>query len=414
LYITKAELKNFQSHKHTLLDLEEGINVIAGESDQGKSSVYKAFDWVFNNKVNGDRPSDSITSNWAKSTTKAGATSYKQNTEVEFTFSNGIKVKRIKGKENKYILTTPDETREFTGNGQNVPNEIKDAIKLSYLNQAPQHEAYFILFDSPGQIAQKINEIVDLSLGDDLLKIIKSESRATNSKVKVYEEEKGTKEEELKEYSYIDKMESDFNSLTIKHETMESVEAKLNKCVILYSDLVEIESQLKQYSNLESKGSSLNKLLNDLEGISSLNKRINSIDSYLVDVEYLSNEMKIVNQITIKEAGINKLLDLFEKHKKMVDKYNDVVYTLDKLNSLEEEIKRLPSIDRLEKVNSLIEDCDRIDLLEKRCLAIDECLAKVVALSREKKELDNFIKDKEEKFHTAMSEFDVCPLCGRS
>ena len=59
--ITKIEIKNFQSHKNTVLEFDKGVNVICGESDNGKSAVIRAIRWVVENYPQG---TDKINSNW--------------------------------------------------------------------------------------------------------------------------------------------------------------------------------------------------------------------------------------------------------------------------------------------------------------------------------------------------------------
>ena len=52
--ITKIEIKNFQSHKHTVIDFSNGVNVIIGSSDCGKSAIIKAMRWCITNSPAGN------------------------------------------------------------------------------------------------------------------------------------------------------------------------------------------------------------------------------------------------------------------------------------------------------------------------------------------------------------------------
>ena len=61
--ITKIEIKNFQSHKDTMIDFDKGINSICGESDNGKTAIIRAIRWVIENRPLG---TDKLNSFWNK------------------------------------------------------------------------------------------------------------------------------------------------------------------------------------------------------------------------------------------------------------------------------------------------------------------------------------------------------------
>jgi exonuclease SbcC len=52
--IDHVAIKNFQSHKNTNIDFQRnGVNVIVGTSDQGKSAILRAILWAVNNRPMG-------------------------------------------------------------------------------------------------------------------------------------------------------------------------------------------------------------------------------------------------------------------------------------------------------------------------------------------------------------------------
>ena len=58
--IKKLHIRNFQSHKDSRLIFSDGVNVIVGNSDSGKSAILRALNWVITNRPSGD----SYISNW--------------------------------------------------------------------------------------------------------------------------------------------------------------------------------------------------------------------------------------------------------------------------------------------------------------------------------------------------------------
>ena len=52
--LTQIKIKNFLSHKNAIIDLHEGVNALIGETGAGKSAIFKALDWLFQNKPSGE------------------------------------------------------------------------------------------------------------------------------------------------------------------------------------------------------------------------------------------------------------------------------------------------------------------------------------------------------------------------
>lgn len=48
--VKSIDIENFQSHENTHIDFDMGLNIIIGESNNGKSSILRAMDWVVDNQ----------------------------------------------------------------------------------------------------------------------------------------------------------------------------------------------------------------------------------------------------------------------------------------------------------------------------------------------------------------------------
>ena len=108
--IKDLSLENFQSHKKSSLEFSEGVNVIIGSSDSGKSSIIRSLQWVLFNRPSGD----SFRSWWGGIT----------NVVVDG-------VSRIKGGskglENCYEIGL----NRFQAMGQGVPEDVTTVLNLS-------------------------------------------------------------------------------------------------------------------------------------------------------------------------------------------------------------------------------------------------------------------------------------------
>jgi exonuclease SbcC len=138
--IKSLKLINFQSHKESQINFGEGLTVILGQTDQGKSSIIRALKWVLYNEPRG---TDFIT---------AGCRLCRVVLEME---DGSIIIRERDGQRNRYILTQDGEEQIFEGFGNSVPLEIIrahgipkiyiDRDTTSAVNLAEQLEAPFLI-----------------------------------------------------------------------------------------------------------------------------------------------------------------------------------------------------------------------------------------------------------------------------
>ncbi len=151
--IKKVAIKNFQIHKDTVLEFTEGMNVIAGSSDNGKSSIIRAIRWVLMNRPTG----------FAFHTHGA-----KDDTAVCLVFGDNENVTRFKGEKNTGGYQYKGNT--FAALRTDVPPEIGQVLNMEQINIQSQHDPYFLLQDSPGEVAKKLNVVAGLGIIGDTIK----------------------------------------------------------------------------------------------------------------------------------------------------------------------------------------------------------------------------------------------------
>jgi len=315
--IKQLKIKNFQSHKDSTFDFDAGLNIIAGQSDSGKSAVIRALNWVITNKPGGD----SFCSNFKKK---------KEKTEVTITLDSGDTVKRIKGgTTNSYFLNDT----EFKAMGQSVPDEISDIFNINELNNQSQHDSPFLLSESAGEVTRKLNKIVNLEVMDKVLSECNSQRLKVNREVESLNEDIGNKTELLSEFDFIDSYESVVNVIEIKFNNLRDKTDKfyrINKCVTEYrsikseiaklnipeQDLIDkiderfgklatLSYDYEKIANLTSKVVNVNSVIKNIK-IPNISKLENSFESYKDTLEDLSNLDQVINSIQIISKNIEK------------------------------------------------------------------------------------------------------------
>jgi len=157
--IDAIEIDNFQSHKGTAITFGPGVNVVTGTSDSGKSAVVRALVWAVSNRPQGF----GFRSTFADKG---------QATRVGVTFTDGQWVVRERDDRgmNRYSI----EGQELEALRADVPDEVEQVLNLEEYNVQGQHDAYFLLQSSAGEVARMLNDVVGLDVIDSLLKVVNS------------------------------------------------------------------------------------------------------------------------------------------------------------------------------------------------------------------------------------------------
>ncbi|MHA1922100.1 MAG: AAA family ATPase, partial [Candidatus Heimdallarchaeota archaeon] len=301
------EITNFQSHKNTILEFHPGTNVILGQSDVGKSSIIRAINWAVSNRPSGD----SFRANFSKS-----------NTEVGIEFNSGYIV-REKGKVFNGYVTEKDSYKALR---TDVPQEIKDITQMQEVNIQPQYKSYFLLDETPGNVAKAFNSVSGLEEMDASLKNINSKVRATSSALAINLKETVAIEEQIKSMKWLSPAEKKLQKIEEEEAGLQRTFGICNMVKELVGSIIKQQSKLKELpdfsalpkikeifeldQNIDEKINSTNKIHDLLESLSKLQtkqKRYNVLDS--LD---LSSTAEISQQIAALSSNVLSIFSVKE------------------------------------------------------------------------------------------------------
>lgn len=387
--IQKLTLKNFEAHKDTLIDFENGVTIIKGNSNAGKSSLFRALRFVLLNEPGGE---DFINFN-------------ENETEVTLQYNNHIvtRAKARSNKRNEYIV----DGKVLKAFGQGVPDEVKQVSGLSEINYEWQFDKRpFLLAETGGYIAGKLNEIVNLDLIDISLKNIEQKRRATNKDIESINKQLADILPQIDSYSWIDKAEKEL-------AIIENKEIELNKNKILLTDLFTV---LENYD----------KLTGDYDSIYTISDRmitalVQDIDRYKVNNSSYNN-MLLLHDSTIKAIDMHKQIvviptEFVVESMQALETYKHTTNLLEAsttlLNSIVEQNKVLDDIGDLvsdRRLQKLIDDAKLLDTSKKNLLTMKGLYTNI-------KSFNNNIQDIEYDLEELQKEWDAikpetCPLCG--
>lgn len=328
-YIKRITLKNFQSHKHSVIDLDERLNVIVGSSDSGKSAIIRGIKWALYNEPSGDY------------FIREG----EKDCSVTLEFNDNSILKRYRSKsKNSYILTNNNgEEIKFEGFGSAVPAEIIDTIGIKKIhldseesdsiNLGEQLDGAFLLSEKTSTRASAIGRLVGVNIIDDALREVLKDTRALNISKKGLEENVMKLGEEIDKFHYLDDLNLKLNKLNKIKVDINNKNLNLEKLSLAKNKLIEINLGLTRTKELVDK----------LKTVDELNKIIIVIENKIFKYKYLNSHNNNLNRIK-NDTSENDFIKL--KLKDLNQAY-DTVTRLEMLNF------RYYQLDKLQKKNAI-------------------------------------------------------------
>ena len=309
--IKNLSLTNFQSHRNSKIEFDPGFNVISGSSDSGKSSILRALMWVIKN-----RPTGEGIKNWDTD----------EKTVAEIVFEGGT-VRKERDSKTVYFV---DKTK-LEAVGTDVPSEIEELVNFSEFSYQSQHSPYFLLTDSPGEVARKLNDLVGLSIIDRIFKNLAS--KATTSK-RIAEEERNKVSSlslEIDKLSYLERAEKDINKINLLLSKAKEKEDKVVEISSLVTEYNSLSKKISNYDLLLSLDLSGKFLLKEAEKFKELHNKYTKVSYLVTNMKEIENKLasdKEWLEVEICKKSIEVFLTNFNTKKNELQKIKKLVSDL--------------------------------------------------------------------------------------
>ncbi len=327
--IKQLNISNFQSHKDSSLDFVDGLNVIVGESDSGKSAILRALRWLIWNRPTGD----AMRSNWG------GKTS------VEI-FTDDAHIVRVRDKENEYILGDS----HFKAVSTDVPQEVVQVLNVNEINFQTQLSQPFLLSNTAGEVAQFFNKVAHLEKIDTATQKINSAIRELTTDIKYKNVEIEKQEEELKKYEHLEKFEADVEALEELDKQYLLLIQKEAKISNLVESIKDTNAQIREQGpllELEEQVESIFALKDKVEDISTNGGKLNHLIEWIKE-----NDLKLKQQERLLklELDVTAIIINMDEQEQLELKLGDLGSDVYAINQVEIDLKdTLISIETLQK-----------------------------------------------------------------
>jgi len=288
--IKSLAVYNYQSHKKSILKFHEGVNVIVGESDAGKSAIIKALRLVITNKPSGEE----FISHWSNSTV------VKVNVDRKI-----VKRTKFRSGDNLYHIGN-NEYRAF---GQSVPEDVSNLFNILDVNIQKQLDRPFLLDETSGEVAKYINKLVNLEVigraSKNAIARISNDKRLLNQVV-AYEKEL---KESLTKFDWLVEAEDKITKLEQTRSSINKLTIQISDIERLILDIEEVKANKKEMDNLLKAEPELKRLSDLTTEIENESLKYDTIKVIISSIE--ENRKQLVEKLDLirkLEAEIEELM----------------------------------------------------------------------------------------------------------
>ena len=460
--IKQIVLENFQSHKHSVIDLGD-FNVFTGSSGSGKTSILRACMWIMED--------DSVRN------PRSMIFNDEPYMSASFVLDNGIKItrkiERKKSGFNGYIIEYKDGSKETLNTnglpivqkllGFNYVNISEDGSKKPLdLNFLRQSAGWFFIgdgFTAPDR-AKIIGSIYKTHIADSVQKELDLNIKRIGTTLKVKEDDLKTTSLRIDGMEHVSKLKNTIDAsepLILKYQELsQRIESlsKLDECVEKLSKIINIlDIEKEGLLKIVQKGSLISdyqkrlQMFNETVKVLKLRQQCKNIDNLktkfpetistdiLLSYKDKYSNLEHVNSIAqslfkshkrIKKCkdlirDLNVIVDKKENLQKMVEtnnQYHSIVDSAKNIKTLKSYIIKCKNSisdlnkvvergsDLLQKMSETYSKTDRIK--ESGVLKLHDLLVQTKkSICLQKEELEKIVED----YKKDIESIDVCPTC---
>ena len=429
--IKKVIIQNFQSHEYTEIEFKDGLNVIIGNSNSGKTSILRAIHWCIDNYPLG---SDFIMTG-------------KDKCSVGILFSDGTSIKRTRTRNDAgsydVIGITPDGqpyTQQYRGFANDLPIEISDIHQMpkinltkdisTHLNIMDQLDGPFLITESPANKASIIGRLTGTQYIDEAVKTANKRVAGLNKKIK-----DGT-QLLIRKQTMIDEIDRIYNPLSKLYSYIHVVDVLISKNAHTIKGLLEFYQKLIDSKNnisainlkivnlnelyrFEEKSKAIILSIVEKKEIHEMFCKFNNINNLIEQSEKIIANLNTIKQIVNIATAISKRIQLGCSILDSLNKYNTIQNNLSKYKELNDIGKKVYFVFNFmsqnlnEKINiiqsftgSYRAFCETNNLIESYNQIIKEKDNESLKVTQN---IANLVKERQDK----IQEVGVCPCCGQ-
>lgn len=335
--IKSIALKGFQSHEDTTIEFDEGLNVLTGATDSGKTAIIRAIRWVIFNEPSGD----------------AFVNKAVGSCEVTIINTRGDSVTKTRNKsKTTYEVTKGGQTSVYEKT--EPPQELRDMFGIeeshfgdftATLNFAYQLAAPFLLSEPPSAGAKVLGKLAGSEVVDLAIKAAAKEVYSFRQEQSQAKKEQESLSGQLKEYEGLErikgsldacdyvmelvglkvKREADLENILASFQTAKASIGAAEAQLARFNDLVEIEEDLQGIKKAQQRYGTL---LSLHTRFSAFSQKLSGLTNTLKNYEHLttaSTGLKILQESSTRYVYVQNLKQVYQKNSDLANSATSVL-----------------------------------------------------------------------------------------
>jgi DNA repair exonuclease SbcCD ATPase subunit len=323
------EIKNFQSHKHTQMKFNPGVNVILGATDAGKSAIFRSMLWALYNRPLGR----GFISSWSSSCS------------VKLVFDDCNILRSVDSKNNIYKLND----QIFKAIGRNPPEEILAAHNISRdLNIQAQIDPFFLLQNSSGDVAKYLNRVASLDIIDSTIHNLHSAYRRTNKEVTQGHVFLVELKDEHDSYSYLDDVQTLIKKAKIIETKLLELKDNIKQVSKICKEIYDVKNKISDYRIKVAYKEDVITALDIAGNINSFVDKIDKIETIIDEIDEIETDIKEIETSGISLELIDnaihidtQIIDLIQKKKGIQEFLNSIAKNQERILTQKQELLEL-------------------------------------------------------------------------
>ena len=425
--VKSIDIENFQSHENTHIDFDTGLNIIVGESNNGKTSILRSMDWVVDNQPLG---TDFIMTG-------------KNYCKVRITYDNDTFIERYRTlKDTGYyrvgVIKNGKETyQEYKGFTNNVPVEVMNVHQMpkinitknieTHLNKLSQLERPFLITENTNEKAAAIGRITGTNIVDVAIKNIGSNITADKKLLKANIKTK-TELEAQKDLIDINKLESlktfyesalnKIKELQDLYNSANNIKLTKENCdnnIIQYTKTIDncqvIIKKKKEVDNAQKLITNINIMINLLDKYKQCNESIKDLNTKIKDYNKIIKQKNTINSCDNAISKIQSLMILLKKQASINGLVNSQKYAINHFTEITSQTKDYEEKEiQIEMIKKMIDLYKRNQVIQLNIQENSDDSSCILTM------IGNLNSELEEH-QNAMKEYvlsnKICPCCGQ-
>lgn len=392
--LESAHIKNIQLIKDEALTFHPLINIVSGESDNGKSALFRSLTLAISN-------TPSAYEYKPHNLERGGISS------SELTFNNCTIERKRSASINQYVCDKFDKPLEAFGN--NVPPQLKELMLIPDYMVQTQHSPYFLLNDSPGEVAKKINSVCDLEIIDKSQSKIESIVTKSKSDLSYTKETLKEKNVELETLDFVEGFEEQVKAIEKLIEEDEKLSSDIEKVSAIIESIEALSSEIKSLDAKIIFETKIKEVLQLIQEHVKIDKDCDEIEKIVNRIEVLNIEIGNDDKKLRNEPSIKALINKIEEYKREEVKCSKVSSLLEAMNYEESEFNKLNFVGR---INDLVLKITEFKKVNKEISVLENIVENIEVLNEELEEIEERLNISKLKLQEYKETLGQCPFCG--